>query len=83
MEVMRYWLTKSVHLETNDGIVILVLVEGEEAIVESPMNEFEPVILHYAEAMFVPARVGQYTIRPYGKSEGKEIAVLECFNKIG
>jgi len=83
MEVMRYWLTKSVHLETDGGIVILVLVEGEEAIVESPVYDFEPVILHYAEAMFVPARVGQYTIQPYGKSEGKEIAILECFNKIG
>ena len=51
----------------------LNLIEGREAIVESPINAFEPFIIHYAETFIVPAAVGEYTIRPYGESEGKRM----------
>ena len=42
----------------------LNLVEGDEAIVESPTGAFEPFVVHYAETFIVPAAVGPYTIRP-------------------
>ena len=62
------------------GIVnVLNLVEGEEAIVESPLGNFEPFVIHYAETFIVPASVGEYTIRPYGRSEGKTIATIKAY----
>jgi len=33
---------------------VLNLVEGEEAIVESPTGGFEPFVIHYAETFIVP-----------------------------
>jgi hypothetical protein len=58
---------------------VLNLVEGREAIVESPVNQFEPFVVHYAETFIVPANVKEYTIRPYGESEGKEIATIKAY----
>ena len=58
---------------------MLNLVEGEEAIIESPENKFEPYIVHYAETFIIPANIGEYTIRPHGGSEGKEIATIKAF----
>ena len=43
---------------------MLNLVEGQEAVVESPDRAFEPFVVHYAETFIVPAAVGPYTIRP-------------------
>jgi len=58
---------------------VLNLVEGEEVIVESPENSFEPFIVHYAETFIVPAAVGAYTVKPYGVSEGKQCATIKAF----
>ena len=83
IETRRHWFTKSVDHDTKGHSVnVLNLVEGIEAIVESPTNAFEPFIVHYAETFIVPAAVGAYTIRPYGKSEGKECATLKAFIRI-
>lgn len=79
MTVNRYWFTERINFETNDNIIILVLAEGEEAIVESTDGSFEPLVIHYAEAMFVPADAHKYTVRPYGRSEGKELGLLEIY----
>lgn len=43
---------------------ILNLVAGEEAIVESPTDDFEPFHVHYTETFIVPANAGRYTVRP-------------------
>ena len=59
-----------------------MLVEGEEAFIESLDDSFEPVVIHYAEAVFVPPAAGQYTIKPYGKSKYQECAVLEIYMDI-
>ncbi len=83
LTVDRYWFTKTLFFDTKDFIKQYCLVEGEEAIIESPNDEFEPIILHYAEAVVVPAAIGQHTIKPYGKSVGKELAILECYMSIG
>ncbi|TQI68930.1 class I mannose-6-phosphate isomerase [Clostridium sp. KNHs216] len=79
MTVNRYWFTKPICLNTDDAIIIHVLVEGEEAVIESLDNSFEPYVIHYAEAVFVPANIGQYVIKPYGKSVNEELAVLQIF----
>ncbi len=49
---------------------MLNLIQGREAIVESPVNLFKPFIIHYAETFIVPAAIGEYSIRPYGESKG-------------
>jgi len=55
------------------------LVEGREAIVESPGDGFAAFIVHYAETFILPAAVGAYTIRPYGAGEGTECATIKAF----
>ena len=82
MEVNRYWMSKSVGFDTKDTIRLHVLAEGEQAIIESLDDSFEPMILNYAESIFIPACIGQYMIKPYGKSKDKEIAVLEVYGKL-
>jgi hypothetical protein len=63
---------------TNGGVNVLNLIEGDEAIVESPSGAFAPFVVHYAETFIVPAAVGEYTIRPHGPSTGKECATLKA-----
>jgi len=79
IETRRHWFTKKVMHNTDAGVNVLNLIEGAEAIVESPTNAFEPYVVHYAETIIVPANVGEYTIRPFGESEGKEIATLKAY----
>jgi len=81
IETRRHWFTKKVHHSTNDSVNVLNLVEGREAIIESPTNSFDPFIVHYAETFIIPASVKEYTIRPYGESEGKECATIKAFVK--
>lgn len=79
IETRRHWFTGKVTHNT-DGIVnVLNLVEGREAIIESPVNAFEPYVVHYAETFIIPAAVGEYTIRPHGESVGKECGTLKAY----
>ena len=55
------------------------MIEGQEAVVESADDSFEPFVVHYAETFMIPAAVGKYTIRPYGKSENEKIAVIKAY----
>jgi mannose-6-phosphate isomerase class I len=79
IETRRHWFTKKVHHYTNGSVNVINLIEGREVIVESPQGQFEPYIIHYAETFVVPANVTEYTIRPYGESEGRECATLKAF----
>ena len=78
IETRRHWFTKPVTLNTGGGVNVLNLVEGDEAVIESPSGEFEPFVVHYAETFIIPASVGDYTIRPYGASEGKECGTIKA-----
>ena len=79
-ETRRHWFTKTVPHDTNGHSVhVLNLVQGAEAIVESPENAFEPFIVHFAETFIIPAAVGRYTIRPHGPSEGTECATMKAY----
>jgi mannose-6-phosphate isomerase class I len=79
IETRRHWFTGTVPHHTAGTVHVLNLVEGEEAVVESPHHAFEPFILHYAETFIVPAAVGSYTIRPHGPSVGKECATMLAY----
>lgn len=79
IETRRHWFTKPVTHHTDNGVNVLNLVEGEEAVVESPTKAFEPFVVHYAETFIIPAAVREYTIRPYGKSEGKECGTIKAY----
>ena len=79
IETRRHWFSVPVEHDTAGNLNVLNLVEGREAIVESPGNRFEPFVVHYAETFIVPAAVGRYTIRPYGESAGKECATLKAY----
>ncbi|QAT39191.1 class I mannose-6-phosphate isomerase [Clostridium sp. JN-9] len=79
IETRRHWFNKTVHHNTNGSVNMLNLIDGEEAIVESPTGKFKPFIVHYAETFIIPACVEEYTIRPYGISEGKKIATIKAY----
>jgi mannose-6-phosphate isomerase class I len=79
IETRRCWITGQVNWNTDGNFNMLNLVEGEEAVVESPTGAFEPFVVHYAETFIVPAAVGAYVIRPNGRSIGKEIAVIKAY----
>lgn len=79
IETRRHWFTKKVPHYTNNGVNVINLVEGRAVIVESPAGKFEPLILHYAETLIIPAAIGHYTITPYGESANEKCATLKAF----
>ena len=79
IETRRHWFTGVVPHHTEGGVNVLNLVEGDEAIVESPTGAFEPFVVHYVETFIVPAAAGGYTIRPHGISAGKRCGTIKAF----
>ncbi len=79
IETRRHWFTDVVAHDTHGTVNVLNLVEGAEAIVESPTGAFEPWVVHYAETFIVPAAVGPYTIRPHGAGLGGRLATVKAF----
>lgn len=83
IETRRHWFTNTVPHNTEGVFNVLNLIEGKEVIVESPTNAFAPFIIHYAETFIVPADVGDYTIRPFGESIGKQCATIKAYVRTG
>ncbi|MEE8311771.1 MAG: class I mannose-6-phosphate isomerase, partial [Candidatus Binatia bacterium] len=79
IETHRHWFTATAPHDTAGSVNVLNLIEGEEAVVESPNGEFEPFVVHYAETFIVPASVGTYTIRPCGAEHTKIHATIKAF----
>ena len=79
IETRRHWFSKRVEHDTRGGVNVLNLVEGPEALVESPDHAFAPFVVHYAETFVVPAAVGQYAIRP---TQGDECATIKAFVRV-
>lgn len=79
IETRRHWFTGLVLHDTRGGVNVLNLVQGEEAVVESPTGAFKPYVVHYAETFIVPAAVGAYTIRPCGAAIGTRCATIKAF----
>ena len=83
IETRRHWFTTSTPHNTHGTVNILNLVEGDEAIVESPTGAFDPFVVHYAETFIVPAAVGEYRISPFGRSIGKTCATIKAYVRSG
>jgi len=83
IETRRHWFYGSTPHHTGGvragSVNVLNLVSGEEAVVESPTEAFEPFSVHYAETFIVPAAIGEYTIRPVGQAVGTECATIKAF----
>jgi mannose-6-phosphate isomerase class I len=69
IETRRHWFRSRVEHDTAGTVHVLNLVDGSEAVVESPTGQFADFPVHYAETFIVPAAVGQYTIRPLRQGE--------------
>lgn len=79
IETRRHWFTAKVNHDTCGTVHVLNLVEGDEVMVESPTEAFEPFVVHYAETFVVPAAVGAYTIKPHGSALGRRCGTLQAF----
>lgn len=79
IETRRYTTDHITNHDTQGTVHVLNLIDGKEAIVESPDHAFEPFVVHYAETFIIPAQVGAYTIRPYGESENEEIKLIKAY----
>ena len=77
IETRRTKFSVPVSFETKDSVQVLNLVDGEEAVVESPDGSFEPFTVHYAETFVVPASVEKFTVRP--AAEGAECMVVRAY----
>ncbi len=82
IETRRHTFIKAVTHYTDESVNVLNLVDGEEIIVESPVNAFDPMVIHYAETFIIPASINEYTIRPHGASEGKECKTIKASVRI-
>jgi hypothetical protein len=78
IETRRHWFVGAAPHDTGDTVHVLNLVQGAEAIVESPERAFDPFVVHYAETFVVPASVGRYAIRPHGAARGTKYATLQA-----
>ena len=79
IETRRHVFSKTVEHDTNGIVNVLNLVEGGQAVIESPDSSFAPFIVNYAETFIIPASVGRYTITPCGVSEGETIITLKAY----
>ncbi len=79
IETRRHWFTEKTEHDTNGGVHVICLVEGEQVVVESPTNNFEPFVVNYAEVFIVPAAVGRYTITPYKSAVGTKYGTIKAY----
>ncbi|WP_425148625.1 class I mannose-6-phosphate isomerase [Deinococcus sp.] len=77
IETRRHWFGVPVKHDTRGTLNVLNLIEGREAVVESPTGAFEPFTVHYAETFIVPAAVGEYVIRP--SAAGQQLATIKAY----
>lgn len=79
IETRRHWFSAPVTHHTHGGVNVLNLVEGAEAVVDSPSGAFAPFTVHYAETFIIPAAVGEYRISPAGQGSGQQIATIKAW----
>ena len=77
IETRRFTTKEKVYHDCNHGVNMLNLVDGSQAVVESPTHSFEPYVVHYAETFIIPEAVKEYTIRPY--TEGETIKYIKAY----
>ncbi len=75
IETERYTTSSSYEIEMGDSMHVCNLVEGREAVIESPDEAFQPFHVHYAETFIIPSSVRKYRVR----SEEGEIKVITAY----
>jgi mannose-6-phosphate isomerase class I len=83
IETRRHWSAGPVEHDTAGTLNVLNLVEGEEAIVESPTDAFDPLLVHHAETFVVPAAVGAYRVRPAQIGAPSPLATIKAYVRAG
>lgn len=73
IDTHRYWINQSVNLATGGEFQMINLIEGQEALIESPDRQFAPFVVHYAETVIIPAALYNYRI---SSPSGAEIGVI-------
>ncbi len=79
IETRRHWFTEIVPHNTKNTVNVLCLVEGNQIVVESPSQAFDPFYVNYGEVFIVPAAVGEYTIRPAESNPFDEYATIKAY----
>ena len=79
IETRRHWFDRPVRHERTGGVEVLNLVEGDEAVVESPDAAFDPFVVHYAETFILPAAAGPYSVAPSGPAAGRRWATVKAY----
>lgn len=79
IETRRHWFSAPVVHHTHGDVNVLNLVEGAEAVVDSPSGAFAPFTVRYAETFIIPADVGEYRISPSGEMSGKPLATIKAW----
>jgi mannose-6-phosphate isomerase class I len=82
IETRRQWFNCKVYHNTENTLNVLMIIDGEQAIIESPTDAFDPFNVNFCEAFIVPANVGEYTVKPTGLSKNKKIALIKAFVKL-
>ena len=76
IETRRVTTSTITYHDCQEGVHMLNLVEGKEALVESPSHAFKPFVVHYAETFVIPSAIGKYTIRPV---DNEKIIFIKAF----
>ncbi|ROR22162.1 mannose-6-phosphate isomerase class I [Mobilisporobacter senegalensis] len=77
IETRRYWIEEEVTIQTKGTVNMLNLVEGTQAVIESPNNKFSPYFVNHAETFILPASVKEYVIRPVVENE--KIGIIRAY----
>jgi mannose-6-phosphate isomerase class I len=81
IDTHRCWFSAPAPQAALDTVQVLNLVQGQDAVVESPDGAFEPFAVSYAETFILPAAAGGYTVKPgpAASARGDACAVLKAF----
>ena len=63
IETHRITFNEGTIVYNHGSVNMCNLVDGEEAIIESCDNSFEPFIIHYAETFIIPEKVKSFKIK--------------------
>ncbi len=79
IETRRHRFSKKVEHDTNGTVNVICLAGGDKITIDSPDNVFEPVEIHYAETVIIPASVGKYVVSPAGTENNNMYVTVKAY----
>ena len=76
IETHRLTFDSPIVVNNHGSVNMCNLVDGEEAIIESCDNSFEPFVVHYAETFVIPESVKSYTIK---SNCNKKCSIIQAY----